>query len=157
MSPPYLTKNWKHMLNTLAKLISINDINVIILPHVRGMYNLKPPIELKNNWYKNLTLDSAIKNSDIIISWGSTGIFEGVVRNKKILYLSFLDLDSNIKKYLWINKVSKNIIIKNEYELFDAINNYRTNKKIDNDGFKKIIWPNNDPWIKASNILDKII
>lgn len=157
MSPPYLTKDWKQMINTLAKLISIKEINVIILPHVRGMYNLKPPVELKNNWNKNLTLDTAIKNSDIVISWGSTGIFEGVVRDKKILYLSFLDLYLNKKNYLWINKVSKNIIIKNEYELLDIVNNYRVGNKIDNDGFKKIIWPNNDPWIKASKFLDKII
>lgn len=157
MSPPHLTKDWKQMLNTLAKLISIKEINVIILPHIRGMYNLKPPVELKNNWYKNLTLDTAIKNSDIVISWGSTGIFEGVVRGKKILYLSFLDLDLNKKNYLWINKVSKNIIMKNEYELFDVVNNYRVGNKIDNDGYKKIIWPNNDPWIKASNFLDKTI
>ncbi|MDA9669183.1 hypothetical protein N9T58_00240 [bacterium] len=155
MSPSHVTKNWEDMSNTLAKLISIKEVNVIILPHIRGMANSKPPVELKNNWYKNLTLDSAIRNSDVVIFWGSSGIFEAVVRSKRILYLSFLDL--NAKNYLWKNKISKNIIMKNENELFDAINNYKISNITDYDSFKKIIWPNKDPWINASKFLDKII
>ncbi len=155
MNPPHTTKNWKKMINTLEKLISIRELNVKILPHIRGMTSSKPPVELKNNWYKNLTLDSAIKNSDIVIFWGSSGIFEAVARDKKIFYLSFLDL--NKKNYLWANKVSKSIIMKNERELLYNINNYKISNSQTNDSFKKIIWPNKNPWKKASNFLDKII
>jgi len=157
MSPPHITKDWKKMLSTLMKLISIKVANVIILPHIRGMSSSNPPEELKKNWNKHLTLDEAIKKSHIVVSWGSTGIFEAVARGKKILYLSFLDLDINKKNYLWINQVSKNVVMKNEYELLDAVNNYSINNQLDNDGFKKLIWPNKDPWNKASNFLDKII
>lgn len=155
MSPKHMTKDWKQMFNILIKLIGIKEANVILLPHVRGMASWNPPVKLKNNWYKNLTLDVAIKNSDMVIFWGSTAIFEAVVRDKKILYLSFLDINEN--NYLWIDNISKNILIKNENELLDVINNYKISKIPDNDSFKKIIWQNNDPWINASNFLDKII
>ena len=150
-----MTKDWKQMFNVLIKLISIKEANVILLPHVRGMASSKPPEEFKNNWYKSLTLDTAIKNSDIIIFWGSTAIFEAVVRSKEILYLSFLDINEN--NYLWIDNISKKTLIKNENELFEAINNYKANNVPNYDNFKKIIWPNDDPWINASNFLDKII
>ena len=150
-----MTKDWKQMFNILVKLIDIKEANVILLPHVRGMASSKPPVEFKNNWYKNLTLDKAVKNSDIVIFWGSTAIFEAVVRDKRILYLSFIDVNEN--DYLWINNISKNTLIKNENELFDAISNYKTNDIPDHDSFKKIIWENNDPWQNATNFLDKII
>ena len=155
MSPKHMTKDWKQMFNVLIKLISIKEVNVILLPHVRGMASSKPPEEFKNNWYKNLTLDTAIKNSDIIIFWGSTAIFEAVVRRKEILYLSFLDINEN--DYFWIDDISKKTLIKNENELFEAINNYNANDIPDYDNFKKIIWPNDDPWLNASNFLNKII
>ena len=154
MNPPHTTKNWKKMINTLVKLIHIKELNVKILPHIRGMTSSEPPEELKNNWYKNLTLDTAIKNSDIVIFWGSSGVFEAVARDKKIFYLSFLDL--NKKNYLWANKVSKSIIMKNEKELLYNISNYKISNIQENDSFKKIILLNNSPWINASNFLDKI-
>ena len=36
-----------------------------------------------------MSLDAAIKESDIVIFWESSGIFEAVVRNKKIFFLTF--------------------------------------------------------------------
>jgi hypothetical protein len=155
MSPLHVTSNWKKMINTLVKIIKCEDTIVKILPHIRDMTNMKPPTELENNWDKNSSLDYSVKNADIIIFWGSSGIFEAVARNKKIFFLSYLDLSKN--NYLWIDHISKKTVIKNDLELLDAIHKFKRNIKESNETFKKIIWPNYNPWLNAINFINKII
>ena len=141
------------MFNLLNKLVKRHDIDLCILPHVRGMTNMRPPKELKNVWDSQSTLDVAVKESDIVIFWESSGIFEAVLRNKKIFFLSFLSI--NNEKYIWKNKAPSNIIMKNEIELLDALDSYDKNDPIDNSCFKEIIWPKGDPWLNVSNFFDK--
>ena len=147
------TSDWERMFNLLNKLVKRHDINLCILPHVRGMTNMQPPKELKNVWDSQSTLDVAVKESDIVIFWESSGIFEAVLRNKKIFFLSFLSI--NNEKYIWKNKAPSNIIMKNEIELLDALDGYDKNDPIDNSCFKEIIWPKGDPWLNVSNFFDK--
>ena len=147
------TSDWKRMFELLSKLAQRDDINLCILPHVRGMINMKPPKELKDAWDSKSSLNFAVKNSDIVIFWESSGIFEAVLRNKKIFFLSFLSV--NNEKYIWKKKVPSNIIMNNETELLDALDGYDKNDLINNDCFKEIIWPKGDPWENASNFLDK--
>ena len=149
------TSDWKRMFELLKKLAKRDDINLCILPHVRGMTNLEPPKELKNVWDSKTTLDVAVKDSDIVIFWESSGIFEAVLRNKKIFFLSFLSVNND--KYIWKKKAPSNIIINSETELLDALDNYNKNEFINNDCFEEIIWPKGDPWLNASNFLDKTI
>jgi hypothetical protein len=149
------TSDWKRMLELLSKLAKREDVNLRILPHVRGMINMEPPTELKNAWDKTSTLDVAVKKADIVIFWVSSGFFEAVIRNKKVLYLSFLStLDG---KFIWQKKAPNNIVIKNEIELFNELSNYDKKEEIDNSCFNEIIWPNGDPWGNASNFLDKLL
>ena len=143
------------MFGLLIKLAQRDDINLCILPHVRGMSNMKPPKELKNSWDNKSTLDVAIKNSDIVIFWESSGIFEGVVRNKKIFFLSFLSV--NNEKYIWKKNASNEIVMNNEKDLLNALNSFDKDKDIDNQCFEEIIWPKGDPWLNVSNFLDKML
>ena len=90
-----------------------------------------------------------------MIFWVSSGIFEAVLRNKKVLYLSFLSKING--EFIWQKNAPSNIVIKNEIELFNELDNYDKNKVVDNNCFKEIIWPNgSDPWLNVSNLLDKI-
>ena len=141
----------------LFKLLSKReDIKLTILPHVRGMSNMKPPKELESVWDKISTLDVAVKNSDIVMFWVSSGVYDAVVRNKKVFYLSFLSKID--EKFLWRDNAPTNIVIKNEQELSDALDNYDKNDKIDNLCFEKMIWPDgSDPWMNVSNFLDKYV
>ena len=149
------TSDWEKMIELLFKLAERDDINLCILPHVRGMTNMKPPKKLKNSWDNKSTLDAAIKESDIVIFWESSGIFEAVVRNKKIFFLSFLSINND--KYIWRKKAPSNIVINSEIELLDALNNYNKNEIVNNDCFEEIIWPKDDPWLNVSNFLDKTL
>ena len=144
------------MLELFNQLVKRKDINLKILPHIRGMSNLHPPKELKDVWDKSTPTNVCIKNSDIVIFWVSSAFFEAVVRNKKILYLEFLsNLDD---KFIWKKSAPSNIIIKNEFELNNEIDNYKkeNKSKLDNSCFEKLIWPNGDPWENASNFLNSI-
>ena len=153
---PTHTSDWNRMFDLFIKLAERMDINLSILPHTRGMSNMEPPNELKNVWDKTSTLDEAVKNSDIVMFWVSSGIFEAVLRNKKVFYLSFLSKIDG--EFIWQKNAPSNIIIKNEMELFKALDNYNENEVIDNLCFEKIIWPEgSDPWVNASNFLDKFL
>ena len=148
------TSNWERMMELFKLLSKRDDIKLTILPHVRGMSNMKPPKELEKVWDKKSTLDVAVKKSDIVMFWISSGIYEAVVRNKKVFYLSFLS--KRDEKFLWRDNAPSNIVIKNEQELFDALNKYDKNDKIDNLCFEKMIWPDgSDPWVNVSNFLDE--
>lgn len=150
------TTDWNRMMNFLTTLAQRNDINLRILPHVRGMSNLEPPKILKDSWDKNMTLDAAVKKSDIVLFWESSGIFEAVVRRKKVFFLSFLSERNG--QFIWQEMASSKTIIQNELELFDALDNYDNNKVPDNICFEKMIWPGtNDPWTNVSNFLDKLL
>ena len=143
------------MLELLRELNRKEDINLSILPHIRGMINMKPPKDLEKVWDKKSNLDSAVKKADIVIFWTTSAIFEAVVRNKKIFYLSFLStLDG---EYIWQKEAPTNIVIKNETELLEEINRYKKNDLVDNSCFEKIIWPSGDPWSNVSNFLNKIL
>ena len=65
-----------------------------------------------------------LKSLNIVIFWESSGIFEAVLRNKKIFFLSFL----RVRNYLWEKKAPSNIVMKDEKELSNALDNY--DKKI---------------------------
>ena len=149
------TSSWKRMFNLLNELSKRKDIALNIVPHIRGMSNLKPPESLKKNWNSKSSLDTIIKNSDLVLFWESSAVFEAVVRNKKILYLSFLSVRD--QKYLWQKKANPDIIIKNEHQLFKTLDNYKKNIVIDNSSFKEIIWPKGDPWSNATDFLKSII
>ena len=118
------------------------------------MSNLKPPKELKSVWDKITPLDVAIKKSDIVIFWVSSGFFDAVVRNKKILYLKFLSTID--EKFVWRESILSKNIIKNETELDDALDNFnrQNQNNLENSCFEKLIWPNGDPWENTSKILD---
>ena len=151
------TSDWKRMFELFNQLVKRKDINLKILPHIRGMSNLQPPKELKEVWDKTTSLDVSIKKSDIIIFWVSSGFFEAVVRNKKILYLAFLStLDD---KFIWRKNVQSNIIVKNELDLNNKIDNFKkdNNIKLENSCFEELIWPNGDPWENASNFLNNFL
>ena len=151
------TKDWKRMLKLFNQLVKRKDINLKILPHVRGMSNLHPPEELKKAWDKTTPLNISIKNSDIVIFWVTSAFFEAVVRNKKILYLEFLStLDD---KFIWKKNAPSNIIIKNELELNNEIDNYKkdNNNEFKNLCFEELIWPKGDPWQNASDFLNNIL
>ena len=149
------TSDWKRMMDLLHKLSMKKDLNLRILPHIRGMINMEPPKGLEKAWDKTTTLDVAVKNSDIVIFWTTSAIFEAVVRNKKIFYLSFLsNLDGD---YIWQKDAPTNIIIKNEKELFNEIIKYEKKDLPNNSCFQKIIWPEGDPWSNASIFLDKYL
>ena len=148
------TSNWQRMMKFFIQLSKRQDIKLTILPHVRGMSNMKPPKELEEVWDKISTLDVAVKNSDIVMFWVSSGVYEAVVRNKKIFYLSFLSKID--EKFLWRKNVPSKTVIKNETEAFSALDNYNKHEKIDNLCFEKMIWPDgSDPWMNVSNFLDK--
>ena len=149
------TNDWKRMFELLGKLAKRDDINLSILPHVRGMINMKPPIELKNAWDNKSTLDVSVKDSDIVIFWECSGIFEAVLRKKKIFFLSFLSMRK--EKYVWKKNAPSNVIMKNEIELLNALDEYDKNSIINNHCFEEIIWPKGDPWLNASNFLEKTI
>ena len=151
------TSDWKRMFDLFNQLVKREDINLKILPHIRGMSNLQPPKELKEVWDRKTSLDASIKKSDIVIFWVSSGFFEAVVRNKKILYLSFLStLDD---KFIWRKNAPSNVIIKNEVELNNAIDNYKKDNKnqIENSCFEELIWPKGDPWENTSNFLNSFL
>jgi hypothetical protein len=149
------TSDWKRMINLLHELVVKKDFNLSILTHVRGMTNMKPPKELKKVWDNSSSLDAAVKKSDIVIFWTTSAIFEAVVRNKKIFYLSFLSkIDGN---YIWQKDAPTNIIIKDEIELFSEIAKYEIKDLPNNICFQKIIWPEGDPWSNASNFLDRFL
>jgi hypothetical protein len=149
------TKDWKRMLELLGKIVKRDDINLCVLPHVRGMVNIKPPEDLKNVWDNKSSLDVAVNKSDIVIFWVSSAIFEAVIKNKRVLYLSFLSQIDG--KFLWQKNAPSNIIIKNEIELFRELDNYDKNDVIDNNCFEKTIWPKGDPWLNVTNFLDKLL
>ena len=150
------TSDWNRMLNLLTKLTKREDIKLCVLPHVRGMSNIEPPKELKNVWDKKSSLDVAVKKADIVMFWVSSGIYEAVVRNKKVFYLSFLSKID--EKFIWRKNAPSDIVIKNEMELFNALDNYDENDVVDNLCFEKMIWPEGlDPWNNVSNFLDKFI
>ena len=148
------TSDWKRMFNLFNHLAKKKNINLKILPHIRGMSNLKPPKELKSVWDKITPLDVAIKKSDIVIFWVSSGFFDAVVRNKKILYLKFLSTID--EKFVWRESILSKNIIKNETELDDALDNFnrQNQNNLENSCFEKLIWPNGDPWENTSKILD---
>ena len=149
---PTHTSDWNRMFDLFINLAERKDINLSILPHTRGMNNFEPPKKLKNVWDKTSTLDVAVKNSDIVMFWVSSGIFEAVLRKKKVFYLSFLSKIDG--EFIWQKNIPSNIIVKNEMELFKALDNYNKNEVINNLCFEKIIWPEgNDPWVKVSNFL----
>ena len=152
----YHTRDWKRMFKLFNQLVKRRDINLKILPHVRGMSNLRPPKELIEAWDKTTPLNISIKKSDIVIFWVSSAFFEAVVRNKKILYLGFLStLDD---KFIWKKNAPSNILIESESELHYEIDNYKKDNKyeLENSCFKELIWPNGDPWENASNFLNSI-
>ncbi len=150
------TTDWNRMMNFFITLAQRKDINLRILPHIRGMSNFEPPKILKDSWDKNMTLDVAVKKSDIVLFWESSGIFEAVLRGKKIFFLSFLSARNG--QFIWQEMASSKTIIQNELELFDALDNYDKNKVPDNICFEKIIWPGtNDPWTNVSNFLDEFL
>lgn len=150
------TSDWKRMIEFLNNLAERKDLNLRILPHVRGMSNMAPSKILEKVWDSKSTLNDAVKKSDIVLFWESSGIFEAVVRNKKVFFLSFLSARNG--KFLWQKNAPENIIIKNENELFNALDNYDENGVIDNLCFEKIICPDGpDPWNNVSNFLDKFI
>ncbi len=151
---PTHTSDWKRMFDLFMRLSERKDINLSIVPHTRGMSNMEPPSKLKNIWDKTSSLDVAVKKSDIVLFWVSSGIFEAVLRNKKVFYLSFLSKIDG--EFIWQEEASSNIIIKNEIELFNALDNYDKNQIIENQCFEKIIWPKGDPWTNVSNFLNKI-
>ena len=151
------TSNWGRMFDLFYQLVKRKDINLRILPHIRGMSNLQPPKELEKAWDKKTSLDVSIKESDIVIFWVSSGFFEAVVRNKKILYLSFLStLDD---KFIWRKNAPSDVIIKNELELNKVIDNYKKENKnnIENSCFEELIWPKGDPWENTSNFLNSFL
>lgn len=148
------TSDWERMLELLRVLQRNEDINLSILPHIRGMINAQPPKDLEKVWDKKSNLVSAVKKADIVIFWTTSAIFEAVLRNKKIFYLSFL---SKLSEYIWLKEAPNNIVIKNETELLDEINKYKKNDLVDNSCFEKIIWPSDDPWLNVSNFLNKIL
>jgi hypothetical protein len=149
------TRDWERMLELLRVLQRNEDINLSILPHIRGMINAEPPKDLEKVWDKKSNLVSAVKKADIVIFWTTSALFEAVLRNKKIFYLSFLSpLDG---EYIWQKEAPTNIVIKNETELLDEINKYKKNDLVDNSCFEKIIWPSDDPWSNVSNFLNKIL
>ena len=149
------TNGWSRMLDLLIKLTKYKNIKLHILPHTRGMSNMIPPKELRKFWDNKSTLDAAVKKADIVMFWVSSGVYEAVVRNKKILYLSFLSKIDD--QFIWRKNAPPNIIIKNENELFKAIDNFNKNDEIDNICFQKMIWPDGrDPWKNVSKFLDKI-
>ena len=149
------TNGWSRMLDLLIKLTKYKNIKLHILPHTRGMSNMIPPKELRKFWDNKSTLDAAVKKADIVMFWVSSGVYEAVVRNKKILYLSFLSKIDD--QFIWRKNAPSNIIIKNENELFEAIDNFNKNDEIDNICFQKMIWPDGrDPWKNVSKFLDKI-
>ena len=151
----FYTRDWERMLELLRVLQRNEDINLSILPHIRGMINAEPPKDLEKVWDKKSNLVSAVKKADIVIFWTTSALFEAVLRNKKIFYLSFLSpLDG---KYIWQKEAPTNIVIKNETELLDEINKYKKNDLVDNSCFEKIIWPSDDPWSNVSNFLNKIL
>lgn len=149
------TSDWKRMFELLNKLVKREDIDLCILPHVRGMINMKPPAQLENAWDRKSTLDVAVKKADIVIFWVSSGIFEAILRNKRVLYLSFLSKIDG--EFLWQKNAPSNVIIKNEIELFNELDNYDENNVVDNSCFEEIIWPKGDPWFNVSNFLDKLL
>ena len=126
---PTHTSDWKRMFDLFMRLSERKDINLSIVPHTRGMSNMEPPSKLKNIWDKTSSLDVAVKKSDIVLFWVSSGIFEAVLRNKKVFYLSFLSKIDG--EFIWQEEASSNIIIKNEIEL---------SKKL----FQKYNWPTID-------------
>lgn len=148
------TSSWKKMFNLLNVLSEREDINLRIIPHIRGMSNLIPPKNLENCWDNKSSLDIAIKNSDLVLFWESSAIFEAVVREKKILFLSFLS--TRKQNYFWQKKNQKDLIVKNEIELIKILNNYSKNNKVNNSTFKKVIWPKGDPWKNVSNYMDSL-
>ena len=153
---PTHTSDWNRMFGLFIKLAERKDINLSILPHTRGMSSMEPPKELKDVWDKTSTLDVAVKNSDIVMFWVSSGIFEAVLRKRKVFYLSFLSKIDG--EFIWQKNAPSNIIIKNEMELFKALDNYNENEVIDNLCFEKIIWPEgSDPWVNVSNFLDNTL
>ena len=74
---------------------------------------------------------------------------------KKIIFLSFV-APKDIK-FLWEDKLPASNIANNEEDLFEAVKNFTNNNDVNNDCFKKVIWPEGDPWKNVSDFLDNII
>ena len=143
------------MMRLMEKLVSKNNIDLKIVPHVRGMSSMKPPKILRDAWDEKTSLVDAVENTDLVLFWRSSGIFEAVLKDKKILFLSFV-AQKNIN-FVWLENAPRDIIINEEIELFKAIDNYSKNSYKNNDCFKKVIWPEGDPWNNVSNFLDKFL
>jgi hypothetical protein len=154
-SPEHHTGDWNRMMKLMEELVLKNNINLRILPHVRGMSSMKPPKILREAWDQKTSLVEAVENTDLVLFWRSSAIFEAVLKNKKILFLSLIaQKDIN---FVWLENAPKDIIINKEIELFKAIENYSINSPKNNDCFKKVIWPKGDPWNNVSNFLDKFL
>ncbi len=154
-SPEHHTGDWNRMMRLMVKLVSKNNIDLKIVPHVRGMSSMKPPKILRDAWDEKTSLVDAVENTDLVLFWRSSGIFEAVLKDKKILFLSFV-AQKNIN-FVWLENAPRDIIINEEIELFKAIDNYSKNSYKNNDCFKKVIWPEGDPWNNVSNFLDKFL
>ena len=50
------TSDWERMLELLRVLQRNEDINLSILPHIRGMINAQPPKDLEKVWDKKSNL-----------------------------------------------------------------------------------------------------
>lgn len=154
-SPEHHTGDWNRMMLLMEKLVSKKNINLKIIPHVRGMNSMKPPKILRDAWDEKTSLVDAVENTDLVLFWRSSAIFEAVLKNKKILFLSFV-AQKNVN-FVWLENAPKDIIINDEIELFKAIDNYSKNSPKNNDCFKKVIWPEGNPWTNVSNFLEKFI
>lgn len=148
------TGDWQRMLKVVEKLKLKRDINLRFVPHIRGMKSIKPPKILKDIWDPEISLFDAVKNSDIVLFWRSSAIFQAILLNKRIMFLSFV-APKNIN-FLWKENASSKIIINDENELFEALENYSENDHIDYKSFKDVIWPEGDPWKNVSNFLNNL-
>tara|TARA_B100000965_G_scaffold361821_1_gene343467 strand:- start:630 stop:1748 length:1119 start_codon:yes stop_codon:yes gene_type:complete len=155
------SKYWINELKKIYKLKKIRNISVgilnkensieylplmIIKKNLEIKYNfkvyqsLKPrttfPIQVSNIFDKNLLTSEVIGNSNLLLfARSSSVLFEGLINNKKIIFLNFLN--KNLKNsLLYKYKIIKKI--KNETDFYSYMNlkKYEINTKIE----KKIIF-----------------
>ena len=122
----YLDKNKTLIL--IEKIINLKNFNIFINLHTRGTSEL--PIEfLKKLDDKNIIINNGkiyasetIKESDIIIGVGTSVILEAITRNKKILYLSYLQSIKTVFSFL-----NDHSFVNSDLECIEKLKDYKNN------------------------------
>ena len=132
--------NKEETFKMIEKISHLEDINLYVKPHTRAGSGILSNSEI-NNFNKNIkyvedeTSYEIISKSDVIISFGTSIVFEAILQNKYVLNPKYL----NTNKTIFDNEISI-YQPQNINEVIEDIKEIKTNKpKINEVEYQNII------------------